>query len=105
LLYPADRLLDPRLTPAPQLAEDDAPFEAVPVTFEVKVGAGKKFVVLIVGELISRISMPHRMQVQQVLVSVIEGAVHIVDVGNFAYAVLFDQVLEHKGVDLGFVDG
>lgn len=48
--------------------------------------------------------MPHRMQVQQVFVPVAEGAVHIIDIGNFAYAILVDQALECEGVDRRFID-
>ena len=104
LPYPADCLLNPRLPPAAELTVSDTPFETIPVTFKFEVDGRKVFVFVGIGEVQGRISMPHRMQVQQVLISVTEVTVHVVDVGNVAYAILYDHILKYKGIDLGFVD-
>ena len=104
LPYPADCLLNPRLPPAAELTVDDTPFEAIPVTFKFEVDGRREFVFVVIGEGQGGISMPHRVQVQQVLISVAEVTVHVVDVGDVAYAILYDHILKYKGIDLCFVD-
>jgi hypothetical protein len=104
LPYPAGCLLNSRLPAAAELTVDDTPFEAIPVTFKFEVDGRKEFVFVRIGEAQGGISMPHRMQVQQVVVSVAEVTIHIVDIGNFAYAMLYDHILEYKGIDLSFID-
>jgi hypothetical protein len=104
LPYPADCLLDPRLPPAAELTVNDIPLEAIPVTFKFEVGGHKEFVIVI-GELERRICMPHAIKFQQLLVPLTDIAVQVVDIGDIAHAMLPDQVLEDKGVDLGLIDG
>lgn len=102
LFQPINGLFDPGLPAAVKLAVDNASVQAVPVALEIAIAVDQEFIVLLVLELLSRIGVPHRVQLQQLLVELTVVIVFVVNIGYVVDVVLPDTGLENKGVDLYF---
>ena len=103
LFQPGNGFLDPRLAAAAQLAVDDAPVQAVPGALEVTIAIDQELVDLLVFKLLGRIRVPHRVQLQQLLVDFTVVIFFIVYIGHIANVILLDEFFVDKGVDLGLL--